>query len=155
VIGLCSILVGAFPVYLLVLAGMAILGLGDSFLSGALDAWIANEIGEERVGPVQVASSQVAQIAILAGIPIGAALGSVALNIPILLSGAIYLLLALRLIIPEKGFQTAARVARRTQATSSRVSPSREPTNLPVGKNPNRLYNVQRRVWRKRPWTGM
>ena len=35
------------------------------------------------------------QVAILAGIPMGAVLGSVALNVPILLSGAIYLLLAL------------------------------------------------------------
>jgi DHA3 family tetracycline resistance protein-like MFS transporter len=111
--------VGARQAYSLVLSGMAILGIGDALLSGALDAWIADEIGNERVGPVYMRGSQVAQIAILAGIPIGTALGTIALNVPILLSGALYLLLALFLTraMPERGFQPIPPEERRSWHT--------------------------------------
>jgi DHA3 family tetracycline resistance protein-like MFS transporter len=107
VTSLGSLFVGVCQTYSLVLLGMVILGIGDALLSGALDAWIADEIGNERVGPVYMRGSQVGQIAILAGIPVGTALGTIALNVPILLSGALYLLLALFLTraMPERGFQ--------------------------------------------------
>lgn len=114
-----SLFVGAFQTYSTVLLGMVILGIGDALLSGALDAWIADEIGNERVGPVYMRGSQVAQIAILAGIPIGTALGTIALNVPILLSGALYLLLALFLTraMPERGFQPIPPEERRSWHT--------------------------------------
>ena len=107
VMGFGSFFVGAFSAYFLVLSGMVILGLGDALLSGALDAWIADEIGEERVGPVYMRGSQIAQIAILASIPLGATLGSLALSAPMLLAGALYGLLTLGLmrVMPERGFQ--------------------------------------------------
>lgn len=114
-----SLFVGAFQTYSTVLLGMVILGIGDALLSGALDAWIADEIGNEGVGPVYMRGSQVAQIAILAGIPIGTALGTIALNVPILLSGALYLLLALFLTraMPERGFQPIPPEERRSWHT--------------------------------------
>ena len=86
---------------------MVILGIGDSFLSGALEAWISDEIGEGRVGKVYMCGSQISQIAILAGIPIGSVLGTINLSLPMILSGFLYLLLGLALIkiMPEKGFQ--------------------------------------------------
>jgi DHA3 family tetracycline resistance protein-like MFS transporter len=119
VTGLGSLLVGACQTYSLVLLGMVILGIGDALLSGALDAWIADEIGNERAGPAYMRGSQVAQVAILAGIPIGTALGTIALNVPILLSGALYLLLALFLTraMPERGFQPIPRELRRSWHT--------------------------------------
>jgi hypothetical protein len=46
--------VGLSPIHSLVLLVMVILGVGDALLSGALDAWIADEIGNEPVGPVYV-----------------------------------------------------------------------------------------------------
>lgn len=107
VTSLGMLFVGAWQTYSLVLLGMVILGVGDALLSGALDAWIADEIGDERVGPIYMRGSQVAQVAILAGIPVGTALGAIALNIPILLTATLYLLLALFLTraMPEHGFQ--------------------------------------------------
>lgn len=101
-----NIIIGGFSIYTLILLGMVILGIGDSLLSGALDAWIADEIGETRVGPVYMRGSQISQVAILAGIPVGTALGTITLNTPILLSGILYLLLGLILvrIMPEEGF---------------------------------------------------
>jgi DHA3 family tetracycline resistance protein-like MFS transporter len=114
-----SLFVGAFQTYSMVLLGMGILGIGDALLSGALDAWIVDEIGNERVGPVYMRGSQVAQIAILAGIPIGTALGTIALNVPILLAGTLYLLLALFLTraMPEHGFQPIPPEERRSWHT--------------------------------------
>ena len=111
--------VGASQTYSLVLLGMVVLGIGDALLSGALDAWIADEIGSERAGPVYLRGSQVAQIAILAGIPIGTALGTMALHIPILLSAALYFLLALFLTraMPEHGFQPVPPEERRSWQT--------------------------------------
>jgi DHA3 family tetracycline resistance protein-like MFS transporter len=119
VTSLGSLFVGVCQTYSLVLLGMVILGIGDALLSGALDAWIADEIGNERVGPVYMRGSQVAQIAILAGIPIGTGLGTIALNVPILLSGALYLLLALFLTraMPEHGFQPIPPEKRRSWHT--------------------------------------
>lgn len=107
VMGVGSLIVGGFANYFLVLLGMVVLGVADSFLSGALDAWVADEIGQDRVGSVYLRGSQIAQLAILAGIPIGTALGTIALNLPIILSSALYLLLGLVLIgiMPEEGFQ--------------------------------------------------
>jgi DHA3 family tetracycline resistance protein-like MFS transporter len=119
VTSLGSLFVGVCQTYSLVLLGMVILGIGDALLSGALDAWIADEIGNERVGAVYMRGSQVAQIATLAGIPIGTALGTIALNVPILLSGALYLLLALFLTraMPEHGFQPIPPEKRRSWHT--------------------------------------
>jgi DHA3 family tetracycline resistance protein-like MFS transporter len=107
VTGIGNFLVGGFSIYILVLAGMVILGIGDSFLSGALEAWISDEIGEDRVGKVYMRGSQISQIAILAGIPIGSVLGTINLSLPMILSGFLFLLLGLALIkvMPEKGFQ--------------------------------------------------
>jgi DHA3 family tetracycline resistance protein-like MFS transporter len=119
VMGVGSLIVGGFANYFWVLLGMVVLGVADSFLSGALDAWLADEIGPDRVGAVYLRGSQIAQIAILAGIPIGTALGTITLNLPIILSGALYLLLGLALIgiMPEEGFQPIPAEARESWRT--------------------------------------
>jgi DHA3 family tetracycline resistance protein-like MFS transporter len=106
-IGVGALLEGAFPVYGLVLLSQVVWGIGFTFVSGASDAWIADEIGEERVGQVYVRGSQLGQVLVLIGIPIGTALGTVALNTPIILAGVLYLLLAalLMFVMPEEGFR--------------------------------------------------
>jgi DHA3 family tetracycline resistance protein-like MFS transporter len=44
VVGLAFFLQGAFPVAAVVIASQIILGIGDTFVSGAHDAWVADEI---------------------------------------------------------------------------------------------------------------
>ena len=56
-----SLVVGAFQTYSLVLLAMAILGVGDALLSDAPDAWIADEIGNERVFAAQFCRRQTAR----------------------------------------------------------------------------------------------
>ena len=119
VMGIGNLIVGGFPLYVWVLFGMAILGVADSFLSGALDAWIADEIGENRVGAVYLRGSQISQIAILAGIPVSTALGTIELNLPLILSGIFYLLLGIVLIriMPEDGFTPIPKEERKSWFT--------------------------------------
>jgi DHA3 family tetracycline resistance protein-like MFS transporter len=106
-VGIGAIVEGVFQIFELVLLAQVVWGVGFTFISGAQDAWIADEIGEERVGQAYMRSSQVGQVAFLIGIPISTALGTIALNIPIILAGMLFLLLAvfLVLVMPEEGFQ--------------------------------------------------
>jgi DHA3 family tetracycline resistance protein-like MFS transporter len=114
VTGVAALIQGGFPTLGMILLSQALWAVGFTFISGALDAWIADEIGEERVGKAYVRSSQISQIAIFMGIPIAAGLGSIAINLPILLAGVGHLLLAAVLIVimPEEGFKPQAEANR-------------------------------------------
>ncbi len=107
---------GIVPTFAVVLAAEVITGIGATFLSGATEAWIADEIGADRVGAVYVRGAQVKQIAAIAGIVISVILASVALTIPFIAAGAVFLLLAIFLIVamPEAGFTPTPRSQRAT-----------------------------------------
>lgn len=111
VIGLAFVLQGSLPFFLPILLGEMIWGLGYTFISGAEDAWLADEIGEERLTHAYMRASQVGRIGALAGILVSAALGTVQLALPILISGAAFVLLSifLALVMPETGFAPAPR----------------------------------------------
>lgn len=113
-IGIGAILEGGFQIFELVLLAQVVWGIGITFISGASDAWIADEIGEEKVGQAYMRGTQVGRVAFLIGIPISTALGTIALNIPIILAGMLFLLLAvfLVLVMPEEGFQRSPREER-------------------------------------------
>ena len=49
-IGVGAILEGFFQIFELVLLAQVVWGIGITFISGASDAWIADEIGEGKVG---------------------------------------------------------------------------------------------------------
>ncbi len=115
-IGVAALIEGVFQVFELAVLAQVIWGIGFTFTSGARDAWVADEVGQEHVSRAFMRSSQVAQITQLVGIPVGTALGTVALNTPIILSGCLYLLMALclALVMPEEGFQRDTRPERRS-----------------------------------------
>ncbi len=97
---------GAVPQFGTVLAGQVLWGLGYTFTSGATQAWIADEVGDERAGQAFLRGAQVGSIGGLVGIPIGVGLGSLDIRLPILLGGALFIGLAgaLALVMPERGF---------------------------------------------------
>ena len=119
VMGIGGIIQGIFQVYVVFLFTEVVWGIGFTFISGARDAWIADEIGEKRVADAYMRGSQVGQIAFLIGIPISTALGTIALNIPIILAGILFLLLAvfLILVMPEQGFQRSSQEERESWGT--------------------------------------
>jgi DHA3 family tetracycline resistance protein-like MFS transporter len=80
--------------------------MARAFSSGALEAWIADEIGEAAAARAYLRYAQVRQIGAIVGTSIGVALGSHALWLPVLVGGARMLCLAtaLSLVMPERGF---------------------------------------------------
>jgi DHA3 family tetracycline resistance protein-like MFS transporter len=105
--GLGFMIEASLPVWGIVLLAQVVWGFGWTFISGALDAWLADELGPERAGPAYLRGAQVGQVTGLAAILPGVVLGSIALNLPILLGGALFVVLAgfLMLFMPEDGFQ--------------------------------------------------
>ena len=107
VIGVAAILQAVFPTLPVMIISQVVWALGFSFITGAKDAWIADEIGEDKVGKAYLRGSQIAQVALLVSIPIAAGLGTISLNLPIFIAGVGHILLAIVLILsmPETGFQ--------------------------------------------------
>jgi MFS transporter, DHA3 family, tetracycline resistance protein len=115
-IGLGFTLEGLFPSFLPILLAQVTWGIGATFTSGAESAWLADEVGDEKLRPIYLRASQLGQAGALLGIGISVALGSIALNLPILAGGlcTIGLALFLALFMPETGFRPTPRPERNT-----------------------------------------
>ncbi|MBI5877469.1 MAG: MFS transporter [Chloroflexi bacterium] len=116
IMGLGFVLEGLVPRFEAVLLAQVIWGFGYTFTSGATQAWLADEIGESRAGQAFLRSTQVGQLASVAGLVLGAALGSMQINLPILLGGLGISLIGVWLVavMPETGFKPKPREARST-----------------------------------------
>lgn len=115
-IGLGFMLEGALPFFGTILLAQVVWGLGATFQSGAEEAWLADEIGEERLAQAYLRGAQLGQVGALVGILASVALGRIALNLPILVGGFLILCLAvvLALFMPERGFAPTPRPERNT-----------------------------------------
>ncbi len=107
---------GLLPYFITVLIAQVIWGAGWTFISGAREAWIADELGEEGIGRVYLRGSQIHQAGWILGVPFAVALGSIAIALPMVVAGAIFVALGLLLIVvmPEHGFTPAPRGERTT-----------------------------------------
>ena len=110
-IGAGFLLEGSFPIFWTIILAQIILGFGYTFTSGATQAWISDEIGEAAAGNAFLRSAQISQLTGLFGIGIGTALGSIQVNLPILLGGLSLMLVGFFLIIvmPETGYTPLSR----------------------------------------------
>jgi len=106
VIGLGFLTEGLFPNFIAVLVAQVLWGLGYTFTSGATQAWIVDEIGEENAGRIFLRGSQIDTIGGLIGVAASTALGSILINLPIVVGGAAFIALSLflALTMPEHGF---------------------------------------------------
>jgi DHA3 family tetracycline resistance protein-like MFS transporter len=128
-IGLCFVgaglvVGGAFTHFETILAAQVVMGIGLSFLSGAREAWIADEIGPDRAAPIYLRATQVELIGRLLAIPISTALATLDLSLPIILGGALLFPVAVltALTMPERGFQHPPRDSRAWQNLSSTLA---------------------------------
>jgi DHA3 family tetracycline resistance protein-like MFS transporter len=106
-IGVCYVLTGSIPLYAVALVAALIEAIGDTFVSGALDAWITDEVGAERVGQVFLRGAQVGSVAQWAGVALSIALATwLNYQTPIVLGGVLWLVLSIVLVytMPETGF---------------------------------------------------
>jgi len=117
-VGAGFILEGLVPLFAAIAAAQVIWGIGAVLTDGADDAWITDEVGEERAGRLFLRGSQLGQAAGLVGIFVGVGLATIRLNLPILVGGGLYLLLAVYLLaaMDESGFHAVPREGRGTVA---------------------------------------
>ncbi len=110
VMGASTIFVGAVPEFWAALVGWAIWGFGATFMSGAFEAWITDEVGAENVGPVFVRGLQASYAAGVVGLVLWIGLATVSLQGAVIANGAVTLAVGL-LAIPlmrETGFHRRA-----------------------------------------------
>jgi DHA3 family tetracycline resistance protein-like MFS transporter len=87
-VGACFLIQGLFPFLVAIVAAEVLRGIGGTFTSGALEAWIADEIGEGAAAAAYLRYAQARQLGALAGTVVGVALGAVALALPVAIGGA-------------------------------------------------------------------
>jgi MFS transporter, DHA3 family, tetracycline resistance protein len=98
-VGLGFTIEGLVPRFVVILGTQLIWGAGATFMDGALEAWIADEVGEARIGATFLRGSQVGLLGGLVGAGVSVALASVRLNLPIVAGGALLMLLAVFLAV--------------------------------------------------------
>ena len=114
--GLGFILEGSTPLVGTILLAQAIWGLGYTFTSGAQDAWLADELGEERLTQTYLRASQLSQVASLVAIGLSVFIATFARGLPLVFGGVglVGLALFLWLFMPENSFTPVERTERET-----------------------------------------
>lgn len=111
-VGIGFILWGAVPVFVSIVSAQVIWGVGHTFMSGATEAWIADELQGHQVGKTYLRASQLGYAAAILGIGSSALLGSVfGLAVPMVAGGIGYMLIAasLAVFMPEEHYSPAPR----------------------------------------------
>ena len=117
------LLAGSIPLFGALLAASVVGGLGATFGSGARTAWLADEIGSERLPQALMRGSQASLVGGLAGAALSVALASMDRSWPLVVGGAMYLCLALfsSLAMTERGFRPRPAPERETFRTMGRT----------------------------------
>ncbi|MEP6469310.1 MAG: MFS transporter [Chloroflexota bacterium] len=110
--GLGFIVWGAAPLFVTILGAQALWGIGTTFISGAWEAWVADESGEPDLGRLMLVGTQADSAGSLAGLLASIVLGVVfGLAAPMIIGGVGYLVMAIGLFVfmPEEHFSPAPR----------------------------------------------
>ncbi|EWT02647.1 hypothetical protein N865_04250 [Intrasporangium oryzae NRRL B-24470] len=110
-VGLGFAFEGIVATFAAAVVGNVIWGIGYTFTSGALQAWITDEVGEAEVGPVFTRETQVDLTFSIVGTLAAGAFGLVSLRTPVVVSGVVLVLLAVALfvVMPERHFHPTPR----------------------------------------------
>lgn len=92
-----------------ILAAQVVWGVGYTFTSGATQAWIAGEVGDDRAPDVLMRGAAARRIGGLVGVPAGVLAGLSELGLALVASGVVLTTFALgiRPFMPEDGFDRA------------------------------------------------
>ena len=104
--GVGFVMEGAYPHVGTIMAAQILWGITYTFTSGATEAWLAGEIGEDALTPTFLRAQQLGQIGALAAIVSAIGLAHIHLWVPIVVGGLLQIALGVWLIfaMPETGF---------------------------------------------------
>jgi MFS transporter, DHA3 family, tetracycline resistance protein len=107
---------GFFPSFLPILLAQVIWGLGYTFTSGATQAWITDEVGEDNANKLFLRATQVGLFAALIGMGLAALVGANNVALPLQVGGIGVILIGVTLVfvMPETGFHPTPREDRNT-----------------------------------------
>ncbi|CAM3938573.1 MFS transporter [Mesobacillus zeae] len=110
-IGTGFLIEGSFPYFAAVILSQVAWGIGYTFTSGAHQAWIADEIGEERASLALVSGAKAGNFGKVIAIPLSILTGYFMISLPIIIGGICMNALAIFLIffMKEENFQPAAK----------------------------------------------
>ena len=86
-LGFGFMLAGSIPFFVAILLSQIIGGAGYTFLSGAAQAWIADETSEVLASKAYMRGAQVSQVCALIGIVVSTGLAHLQLNLPTIVGG--------------------------------------------------------------------
>lgn len=106
IMGLAFIIEGLFPYFGTILLASGLWGLGYTFTSGAQQAWLSDEIGEENANRAFLRANQFDLAGAFLGMLLAIPLGNIAVGLPILTGGICVgsIALVLALFMPETRF---------------------------------------------------
>lgn len=109
--GVAWLLVGVVSAPAAIIALWAFWGVSYTFTSGAYEAWIADEVGAENVGPVYLRGTRLSYAGSFIGLVLLVLLGTASLRAGVIAGGAITVVAALACIVvmPETGFRRLPR----------------------------------------------
>ncbi|WP_446666276.1 MFS transporter [Flexivirga sp. B27] len=118
VVGSAILLQGFWASFWPLVIAQVIWGLGFTFISGAVDAWITDEVGADAVQPLFTRFEQQHLVLGVLGIVLAGLIGHVNLHWPMLIGGTGYLVLAAVMTVrmPETGFVPTPRAERENWA---------------------------------------
>ena len=107
---------GFFPAFLPILLAQVVWGLGYTFTSGATQAWISDEIGEDDANKLFIRATQIGLFASLIGMGLATLVGANNVAMPLRVGSVGVLLIGviLAIIMPETGFHPTPREDRTT-----------------------------------------
>ena len=91
VTGIAFVLAASFPVFWVIALGSFIWGIGWTFISGAHQAWLADEVGVSEAGTLYLRGQKLSSYGSFLGIGIAMLLGSYQVNYPYLLAGYLFI----------------------------------------------------------------
>ncbi|WNS76290.1 MFS transporter [Bacillus sp. DTU_2020_1000418_1_SI_GHA_SEK_038] len=113
-IGAGFLVEGLFPFFTAVMISQVIWGIGYTLTSGSQQAWIADEIGEERASSAFITGAKAGNLGQMIAIPLSIFTGYFMINLPIVIGGLCMIGLSIYLILfmKEENFQPLDKVNR-------------------------------------------
>lgn len=118
-VGLGFLLMGAAPEFWAIAGGQFVWGIGFTFISGAREAWLADEVGDDAAGPLYPAFARRRQVGALLGGFVGVGIGWWWVAGTLIAGGLLYAAAGILLVftMTERGFRPAPREGRATWGT--------------------------------------